>query len=101
VDLVGYLGGNFVKRQRRDQADDAAANSGRYGHQIGISQWFAAGKTIHTTADYFQRSVITHSIKRTRMDARTQRLSCAQDTTVFPENSDCPLEPGALLIRTF
>jgi hypothetical protein len=33
------------------------------------------------------------------MNARTQRLSCAQDATVFPENSDCPVETGAPLIR--
>jgi hypothetical protein len=33
------------------------------------------------------------------MDARAQCLSCAQDTTVFPENSDCPVEPGAPLIH--
>jgi hypothetical protein len=33
------------------------------------------------------------------MDARTQRMSCAQDAIVFPENSDRPVEPGTLLIR--
>jgi hypothetical protein len=32
------------------------------------------------------------------MDASTQRLSCAQNTTMFLENSDCSFEPGALLI---
>jgi hypothetical protein len=32
------------------------------------------------------------------MNARSQRLSCAQDAIVLPENSDCPVEPGALLI---
>jgi hypothetical protein len=35
------------------------------------------------------------------MDASTQRLSCAQDTIVFPENGDCIVEPGTLLIRIF
>jgi hypothetical protein len=33
------------------------------------------------------------------MDARSQRLSCSQDTTVLPEDSYCPVEPGVLLIR--
>jgi hypothetical protein len=35
------------------------------------------------------------------MDAPTQRLSRVQDSTVFPENSDCSVEPGTLLIRIF
>lgn len=32
------------------------------------------------------------------MNARMQRLRCAQDTAVFPEESDCPVKSGALLI---
>ena len=99
MDLMGYLRGNFVKRKRRDQADDAAVNSGRYGDQVGISEWFAVGKTIYTTTDHRQRSDIAHGVKCARMDARPQRLSRAKDTAVFPENSNCPVEPGTLLIR--
>jgi len=36
----------FLKRRRRDQADNTTLNSGCYGDQIGVSQWFAVGKTI-------------------------------------------------------
>jgi hypothetical protein len=31
------------------------------------------------------------------MDASPQRLSRAQDTAIFPENSDCPVESRVLL----
>ena len=44
------------------------------------------------------RSDVKHSIKRARMDARSQHLSCAQDAMVLPENGDCFVEPVALLI---
>jgi hypothetical protein len=90
-----------VKCERRDQTDDAAADSRGDSDQIRISQWFAAGKTIHTTADHLKRSGITHSIKRARMDAPAQRLSREQDTPVFAKNSYCPVEPGTELIRIF
>jgi hypothetical protein len=33
------------------------------------------------------------------MDTRLQRLSCAQNTTVFPENSERSVEPGTGPIR--
>jgi hypothetical protein len=69
MDLMGYLRGNLVKRKRRDQADDAIWDSCRYSDQIGISQWFAARKAEHTTADHLKHSDIAHGIKRTRMDA--------------------------------
>jgi hypothetical protein len=32
------------------------------------------------------------------MNARTQRLRCAKDSTVFLEDGDCPIEPGAAVI---
>ena len=32
------------------------------------------------------------------MDARTQRLRGAKDSTVFLEDGDCPIEPGTAVI---
>jgi hypothetical protein len=98
MDLMGYLCGDFVKRKGRDQTDDTALDSSRYGDQIRVSQWFAARKPKYTAADHLKRSDITHGIKSARVDASTQRLSCAQNTTMFFENSDCSFEPGALFI---
>jgi hypothetical protein len=90
---MGYLRGNLVKRKYRDQADHATRGSCRYSNQIGISQWLEARKAEHTPADHLKRSDITHGIKRARMDARLQRLCCAQNTTVLLKNSDCSFEP--------
>ncbi len=93
MDLMRYLRGYLVKRKCRDQADDAVWDSCRYSDKIGISQWLAARKAEHTTADQLKRSDITHGIKRTRMDAGPQCPRCAQNTTVLLKNSDCSVEP--------
>jgi hypothetical protein len=77
VNFVGYLGGEFVKRKRRDEANYTTLNPCCYGYKIRISQWFTVGKAIYTTADCLQRTVITHVIKGDGMDARLQRLRCA------------------------
>lgn len=77
MNFVRYLGGEFVKRKRRDEANNTALNSCCYGYKIRISQWFTVGKTIYTTTDCLQRTVITHDIKGAGMDARLQRLRCA------------------------
>jgi hypothetical protein len=101
VDLVGDLCGYFVKGQRGDQADDTAADSGRYSHKVRIAQRLAPRQTIHTSADNLKRSVITQGIKCARMDACPKCLSRAQDATMFSENLNRPVEPGSLLIRRY
>ena len=68
MDLVGNLGGDLVKREGRDRADDAMRQPSRYRHEVRPAERRQRCPTVDTTAEPLDDALVPETIEGARVD---------------------------------
>ena len=90
MDGMGKLRGQFMVRQRGDQADYALRNALCDGGEVRLAQRREFRQPIQSPGELLQFAGVPHGVQRSWMDSRSQSFAGAQRPTVLLEDvSSC------------
>ena len=92
VDGVRHLRCQLMKRQRRDETENALRGSRCDNDEVGVCKRLEGRESVEPSSDWRDNASVSHGVERLATDAEAQRIGHAEDATMLAKPFNFALE---------